>query len=70
MKASVKRKVTDLIRGSVLYNLSAEIGGSDGAEVLLIGLGVACVFEEHVRGACRRETKERVSWILIEEGKM
>lgn len=46
--------MTNLIGRSVFNNLSAEIGGSDGAEILLIGLGVAGVLEEHVRGACRR----------------
>ena len=38
-----------LLRRGVLDNLGAEVGGSDGAEVLLVGLAVARILEEHVR---------------------
>mmetsp|Transcript_29336 Transcript_29336/g.73212 ORF Transcript_29336/g.73212 Transcript_29336/m.73212 type:complete len:277 (+) Transcript_29336:1128-1958(+) len=40
-----------LFRGSELNNLSAQIGGADGAQVLLVGLAVARVLEKHVRVA-------------------
>ena len=40
-----------LLRGGELHNLGAEVGRADGAEVLLVGLAVARVFEEHVRVA-------------------
>lgn len=37
-----------LIGGSVLDDLSAQVGALDGTKVLLVGLAVAAVLEEHV----------------------
>mmetsp|Transcript_23555 Transcript_23555/g.49046 ORF Transcript_23555/g.49046 Transcript_23555/m.49046 type:complete len:240 (-) Transcript_23555:705-1424(-) len=41
----------DLIGGGVLKDLRAEVGGLDGSEILLVGLVVAVVLVEHVRGS-------------------
>ena len=41
----------DLVGGRVLDDLRAEVGGADGSKVLLVGLAVAVVLEEHVRGS-------------------
>lgn len=38
---------SDLIRGSVLDNLAAEVGAADGAKVLLVALAVAVVLVQH-----------------------
>ena len=40
----------NLIGGGVLNNLGTEVGALDGTEVLLVGLVVAVVLEEHVGG--------------------
>jgi hypothetical protein len=38
---------SDLIRGTVLNDLSAQVGASDGTEVLLVALAVASILVEH-----------------------
>mmetsp|Transcript_20190 Transcript_20190/g.56240 ORF Transcript_20190/g.56240 Transcript_20190/m.56240 type:complete len:301 (+) Transcript_20190:1449-2351(+) len=40
-----------LLRAGVLNDLSAQVGALDGAQVLLVGLAVAAVLEQHVRVA-------------------
>lgn len=47
----MKMSVTYLVGAGELDDLGAQVGGADGAEVLLVRLAVARVLEEHVRRA-------------------
>lgn len=41
-----------LLSACVLHNLSAEVAGLDGAQVLLVALTIAGILVQHVRCAC------------------
>lgn len=54
-----KERESRLVGRGVLDDLRAEVGGLDGAEVLLVALEVARVFVQHVRRAGLHLTKSR-----------